>query len=112
MAETEQWLHTLPLHESIGCHSLPRHCEQDGRVDAQLLKNTPIRAPMPPCSFHNPVAARNEEAALNDKNGWERRRFRGIGSFLRGSFADLASFFLLPNNEKKGSNGSMGEKLE
>lgn len=33
---------SLSTSKSIGCHSLC-HCEQDGRVDAQLLKNTPTR---------------------------------------------------------------------
>lgn len=69
--------------ESIGCHSL-RHCEQDGRVDAQLLKNTPTRGCRLVPSLRNPVVAHKEEAALNDKNV---RRLKGepwIGNLYQG----------------------------
>lgn len=75
--------------ESIGCHSL-RHCEQDGRVDAQLLKNTPTRGCRLVPSLRNPVVARKEEVALNDKNvrrlKGEPWRFRGIGNLPGMSF--------------------------
>lgn len=50
--------------KSIGCHSLC-HCELDGRVDAQLLKNTPTRGSR--LSLVPSSVPTTESAALNDK---------------------------------------------